>query len=198
MWRQQGRWQQQQERQARGGGSARPPRGGRGRGRGRGGSRREDESPKASVAKPWQDYGLQIQIQRRDVLMAKAKKSKDAGDVEAYQEQRAVVERSEDAAMRTFFQAHPDQESYWLPILAMAAAHETHFCDMCEVQLASHQDLIRHEAEHEVCGLEGCHYTANPEHLEEHILNLHASGLYGRMCRVQTPSEVQKWRDERK
>ena len=36
------------------------------------------------------------------------------------------------------------------------------------------------------------------QNLEEHVLLLHASGLYARMSHGNTSEEVQKWRTERK
>ena len=34
--------------------------------------------------------------------------------------------------------------------------------------------------------------------MEDHIINLHASGLYSRMLNGQNEEEVKKWRAERK
>ncbi len=55
------------------------------------------------------------------------------------------------------------QEGFWLPLLALEASRTLHYCDMCEETFEKESDLIKHEEEHEVCGLEGCNFTASKE-----------------------------------
>ena len=55
------------------------------------------------------------------------------------------------------------QESKWLPLLAIEASRRTFYCDLCDEEFDSEKSLSDHEAKHEVCGLDGCKYTAMPE-----------------------------------
>ena len=55
-------------------------------------------------------------------------------------------------------------------MLAMEASRTEHFCDMCELDFKTESELIAHEEEHEVCGLEGCKFTANKEVKSSRIL----------------------------
>ena len=111
--------------------------------------------------KPWVDFALNSQIYLRDSLKVAAKKSKKGEDFEKYREQRAKVSRMETDAMNVFFRINPSQEAFWLPLLAVEANQGGHFCDMCELGFESENDLIRHEEEHQVCGLEGCTFSAS-------------------------------------
>jgi hypothetical protein len=50
-----------------------------------------------------------------------------------------------------------------LPLLAMEATREHHFCDMCEMSFKDEKELVNHEEGHSVCNMEGCTFTASPE-----------------------------------
>ncbi len=58
----------------------------------------------------------------RDSLQRKAAESKSAEDVEKYQRQRDKVEKLDGQSMAEYFRRHPQQEGFWLPLLAMEAA----------------------------------------------------------------------------
>ena len=101
--------------------------------------------------------------------------------------------------MAVYFRNHPEEESRWLPLLAVEAASQVHFCEFCDVEFESETALVAHEDdEHETCGLEGCTFTANAEILQDHIMDVHASGLYARLHNKGTSEDTEKWRDERK
>ncbi|TRY67372.1 hypothetical protein TCAL_12096 [Tigriopus californicus] len=169
-----------------------------GRGRGRGGRMGPEKPRETTLAKPWIDLGLQSQMRQLDSLLVKAKQSRQAADMDQYHLQRDKVQSIEEHNRMAFFAAHPDEEEFWLPRLALEAGRMPQYCEMCELTFDTAQALSQHEQDHETCGLEGCTFTAGPEQLETHIVDLHASGLYARMSRGKGPAEVEAWRAERK
>ncbi len=74
----------------------------------------------------------------------------------------------------------------------------SYYCDVCELEFNRESELVVHEDAHVVCELEGCTYVSCKEIMEEHILLVHASGLYARMARGSSKEEVEKWQSERK
>ena len=102
-----------------------------------------------------------------------------------------------------------------MPLLEAENERMLHECLMCEVNFKSERELIAHEERHEACGLEGCTFMAsaevtyfsfflkfrlkkNTKVLQEHILMLHASGLYARMRHMDSEKDINEWREERK
>ena len=149
------------------------------------------------VPKPWLTVPIRTEITARNKLKAAAKNSKKSEDFSAYQDQRAKVGQLERAAREKYFMEYPGEVTRWLQIIARESSF---FCDLCELDFKTEDELLHHEEnDHEVCGLEGCTLTTNAAALEEHLLLLHASGLYARMMQVgNTEEDVRKWRSERK
>lgn len=179
---------------------------GRSRGQWRGGSMgrgtgRPMNEKEREISKPWVNHYLRTEIFNKYRLKAEAAKTKSKSAVDAYLAQRKKVDNFEEYSKRDFFRRFPDQESYWLPILASEAAREATkvvTCDVCDQFFNSQSELEQHEALHETCGLDGCNFTAHPTVLEVHILHLHSTGLYKKIAQGYSKVEVEKWRNDRK
>lgn len=209
--RQQLKQEQQRDARGRGGGDWSRPRGARGshstfRGsfRGRFGhtqghrSDSQDFHHQRKRAKPWEDLELQSELALTETLRIKAIKAQTMADFASYRDQRSKSYRLRLNKMVAYFRENPEQENFWLPLLAMEASRESYFCDICEYSFKSLEELIDHEDTHEVCDLDGCQFNACPEVLQDHVLCLHATGLYARINKGYGTEEVRKWRDERK
>lgn len=71
-------------------------------------------------------------------------------------------------------------------------------CDRCDRSFRSQELLDIHISEHIPCGINGCPFVAHPKIVEKHIEMQHETGLAEQIMRLNTPEEIQKWRDERK
>lgn len=71
-------------------------------------------------------------------------------------------------------------------------------CDTCERDFFSVAQYQKHMSEHRVCGIEGCTFTAHDKIIEKHIKMQHYTGLYYKICSMNTPEDVEKWVQERK
>lgn len=75
---------------------------------------------------------------------------------------------------------------------------EKQYCEPCELELHSLEDLKRHRAQHEKCPVAGCLYKGHPSVMDKHINALHASGLFDKFKKLSTPEEIAAWRAERR
>jgi hypothetical protein len=71
-------------------------------------------------------------------------------------------------------------------------------CDRCDRSFKSQELLDSHISEHISCGINGCPFVAHPKIVERHIQMQHETGLADQIMRLNTPEEIQKWREERK
>ena len=71
-------------------------------------------------------------------------------------------------------------------------------CDRCDRSFASQELLNSHISEHVSCGINGCTFLAHPKIVERHIKLQHDTGLAEQIMRLNTPEEIQKWREQRK
>lgn len=75
---------------------------------------------------------------------------------------------------------------------------EKQYCEPCELELQSLEDLKRHRAQHEKCPVAGCLYKGHPSVMDKHINALHNSGLFDKFKKLSTPEEIAAWREERR
>lgn len=71
-------------------------------------------------------------------------------------------------------------------------------CDRCDRGFKSQEQFDAHVAEHIPCGIDGCKFVAHPKIVEKHVMMQHETGLAEQIMRLNTPEEIQKWRDQRK
>lgn len=72
------------------------------------------------------------------------------------------------------------------------------YCEPCEMELASVDDLKHHRAQHERCPVEGCQYRGHPSVMDKHVTALHSSGLFEKFKKLNSPEEIAAWREERR
>lgn len=75
---------------------------------------------------------------------------------------------------------------------------EKQYCEPCEQEFYSIDDLKRHRAQHEKCPVVGCTFRGHPSIMDKHINALHASGLFEKFKKLSTPEEIAAWREERR
>ncbi|EEB11982.1 Nuclear fragile X mental retardation-interacting protein, putative [Pediculus humanus corporis] len=73
-----------------------------------------------------------------------------------------------------------------------------YFCETCDKSFKTDDDLLLHEADHEICGRDGCEFTAHPKIIAKHKKMQHDSGLYKKIGKLYTEEEIAKWIEERK
>ncbi|CAB3363266.1 Hypothetical predicted protein [Cloeon dipterum] len=66
-------------------------------------------------------------------------------------------------------------------------------CDNCDRCFSTPQELAEHVSQHQICGQEGCTFSAHPKVVAKHIEVQHKSGLYARMKK-----EADDWIEARK
>lgn len=71
-------------------------------------------------------------------------------------------------------------------------------CDRCDRGFKTQEQLDAHIAEHVPCGIDGCKFVAHPKIVEKHIMMQHETGLADQIMKLNTPEEIQKWREQRK
>lgn len=71
-------------------------------------------------------------------------------------------------------------------------------CDRCDRSFKNQELLDCHISEHIPCGIDGCPFVAHPKIVEKHIQMQHETGLADQIMRLNTPEEIQKWREARK
>ncbi|XP_046463695.1 nuclear fragile X mental retardation-interacting protein 1-like isoform X1 [Daphnia pulex] len=79
-----------------------------------------------------------------------------------------------------------------------SSQYQSFSCDRCDRSFRSQELLDSHIAEHIPCGINGCPFVAHPKIVEKHIQMQHETGLADQIMRLNTPEEIQKWREERK
>lgn len=72
------------------------------------------------------------------------------------------------------------------------------WCEICDRSFKTQQQLDRHLSEHEKCCFEGCQFEAHSTLLKKHIETQHNSGLFQRICAIETEEDIEKWREERR
>ncbi|KAG7311419.1 hypothetical protein JYU34_002461 [Plutella xylostella] len=73
-----------------------------------------------------------------------------------------------------------------------------HWCETCDRDFRSAQQLQTHIQQHETCNIDGCKFVAHPKVITKHIQMQHSSGLYNKIAKLDNPEAIQKWREERK
>lgn len=71
-------------------------------------------------------------------------------------------------------------------------------CDRCDRSFKTQELLNSHISEHISCGINGCTFVAHPKIVEKHVEMQHETGLAEQIMRLNTPEEIQKWREARK
>ncbi|XP_073827034.1 nuclear FMR1 interacting protein 1 [Musca autumnalis] len=72
------------------------------------------------------------------------------------------------------------------------------YCEPCEMELASLEDLKHHRSQHEKCPVDGCQYRGHATVMDKHVAALHSSGLFDKFKKLNTPEEIAAWREERR
>lgn len=75
---------------------------------------------------------------------------------------------------------------------------ERHWCESCEMELHSKNDLKLHNAQHEKCPVENCKFKGLSTVMDKHVESLHLTGLFDKVKKLSTPEEIAAWRAERK
>ncbi|XP_011178562.2 FMR1-interacting protein NUFIP1 [Zeugodacus cucurbitae] len=72
------------------------------------------------------------------------------------------------------------------------------YCEACDMELQSNDDLRRHKLQHEKCPVDNCNYRGHPSVMDKHVATLHSSGLFDKFKKLSSPEEIAAWREERK
>lgn len=72
------------------------------------------------------------------------------------------------------------------------------FCQLCDRQFFNSYKLEEHKTEHKTCGIDGCTFTAHFKIVEQHINFQHITGLYDKIKNLQTPEDIENWRQQRR
>ncbi|XP_036327873.1 nuclear fragile X mental retardation-interacting protein 1 [Rhagoletis pomonella] len=83
-------------------------------------------------------------------------------------------------------------------VVQAAAIVEPQFCEACDMELQSMDDLRRHTIQHEKCPFDNCNYSGHPSVMDKHVTTLHNSGLFDKFKKLSSPEEIAAWREERK
>ncbi|XP_033329082.1 FMR1-interacting protein NUFIP1 isoform X2 [Megalopta genalis] len=160
------------------------------------------------LKKPWMTDEIRSEIQKKNKLYAKSKKNKDAKEWEEFKDLRNKVTRMIREAKNDYLAKHPEQahlypsdeepydqrdENY-----TSSEECESYYCELCDRDFSSEDDLVEHKKQHRVCGIAGCTFSAHPLLVEKHITMQHNSGLYDRMKNLTSPEDIDKWITERK
>ncbi|KAG5345150.1 NUFP1 protein, partial [Acromyrmex charruanus] len=76
--------------------------------------------------------------------------------------------------------------------------NKTYYCEVCDRDFPSEDDLSDHKRIHMICGIDGCTFSAHPSLVQKHISMQHRSGLYQKLKNLSTPEDIEKWIKERK
>ncbi|KAL0101499.1 hypothetical protein PUN28_018967 [Cardiocondyla obscurior] len=160
------------------------------------------------LKKPWMTDEIRNEIQRKNKLYAKAKKNKDAVEWEEFKDLRNKVTRMIRDAKNEYLAKHPeqahlypDEEPYDQRDENYVSSDDddaSHYCEVCDRDFLSENDLAEHKSTHMLCGIDGCKFSAHPLLVEKHINMQHRTGLYQRMKDLSTPEDIEKWIMERK
>ncbi|KAJ6647425.1 Nuclear fragile X mental retardation-interacting protein 1 [Pseudolycoriella hygida] len=72
------------------------------------------------------------------------------------------------------------------------------WCEPCDRDFPSGDKLQEHKSQHQKCGIDGCKFEGHEIIVNKHIHLQHSSGLYDRLKNLETPEDIQKWREERR
>lgn len=72
------------------------------------------------------------------------------------------------------------------------------FCETCDRDFRSVDQLAEHRQQHQRCGIDGCLFEAHEAMVSKHIQQQHSSGLYDKIKNLTSPEEIAKWREERR
>jgi len=71
-----------------------------------------------------------------------------------------------------------------------------YFCETCDKDLKTEEQLKQHFSEHIPCAYPGCKFNAHFLVIEKHIRMAHANGIGA--ISLETEEDIRKWREERK
>lgn len=89
----------------------------------------------------------------------------------------------------------PEFEATNRPVIART---KELFCETCDRDFRSPDQLAEHRQQHQRCGIDGCLFEAHEAIVSKHIQQQHNSGLYDKIKNLQTPEDIAKWREERR
>lgn len=87
-------------------------------------------------------------------------------------------------AAATFEQPAPVRGAFW--------------CEPCDSDFPTGEQLAAHRAQHQRCSVDGCQFEGHAQLVSRHVQQQHTSGLFERIKNLQTPEEIERWREERK
>ncbi|KAF4532037.1 hypothetical protein B566_EDAN015016 [Ephemera danica] len=71
-------------------------------------------------------------------------------------------------------------------------------CEVCDRSFPGDAELAEHLALHEVCGIDGCQFSAHPKVVAKHVEAQHDTGLFEKLILGTAPEEVARWREEQR
>ncbi|XP_012219687.2 FMR1-interacting protein NUFIP1 isoform X1 [Linepithema humile] len=160
------------------------------------------------LKKPWMTDEIRNEIQKKNKLYAKAKKSKILADWTEFKDMRNKVTKMIREAKSDYVAKHPEQ-AHQYPIdeepydqrdeNSVSTDEETSYCcEICDRDFPTGDALSEHNSTHVTCGIDGCTFTAYSQLVDKHINMQHLTGLYQRMKDLSTPEDIEKWIIERK
>ncbi|XP_062577878.1 FMR1-interacting protein NUFIP1-like isoform X2 [Saccostrea cucullata] len=78
------------------------------------------------------------------------------------------------------------------------AENNVYFCDTCDRGFKMEEKYQEHIQSHVKCQHEGCSYTAHPKLVRLHNKTQHYSGLASKIWKLESPEDIEKWRQERR